>query len=66
MLVLTRRAEESIWIGEEIQIQIVAVGGGKVHMGIRAPREIAVVRSELLDSPNANLDGKGLIVERTD
>lgn len=63
MLVLSRGTDEIIWIGEEIQIQVVAVGGGKVRLGIRAPQEITVVRSELLSAPDEPLDSPSVIPE---
>ena len=48
MLVLTRRAGQSLHIGSEIELQVVRIEGDRVVLGIVAPREVAVVRSELL------------------
>jgi len=48
MLVLSRRAGESILIGGEIEIVILGTDGGQVRVGIRAPRDITVLRKELL------------------
>jgi len=48
MLVLTRKAEESIVIGDEIQITVIAVNNNRVKIGIEAPRRVRVVRSEIL------------------
>ena len=48
MLILTRRIGESLNIGDEIEISIVKVKGNQIVLGIEAPREISVVRSELL------------------
>lgn len=47
MLVLTRKADQKIIIGEEIEITIVRVRGNAVRLGINAPREVSVVRGEL-------------------
>jgi carbon storage regulator len=47
MLVLTRRAGESITIGDDIIVTIVAVGGGQVRLGITAPRTVPVLRAEI-------------------
>lgn len=47
MLVLTRKAGESICIGDEIEVRIVSVRGQKVRIAIEAPQSIAVRRSEL-------------------
>lgn len=47
MLVLTRKAGESICIGDDIEVRIVAVRGQKVRLAIEAPRDVGVRRSEL-------------------
>lgn len=47
MLVLSRKAGETIWIGEEIEIVISEVKGDQVKVGIRAPRNIDIIRGEL-------------------
>ncbi len=49
MLVLTRRVGESVRIGDQIEVVVVAVKGDQVRVGVRAPREVPVVRAELLD-----------------
>ncbi|WP_448575690.1 carbon storage regulator [Thermomicrobium sp.] len=48
MLVLTRRPGEAFVIGEGIRVIVLAVEGERVKLGIEAPREVPVVRSELL------------------
>ena len=52
MLVLTRKLNESIYIGDNIKITIVNDGsrGGGIRIGIDAPREIAVHREEVWDA----------------
>ena len=47
MLVLTRRRDESIIIGDDIKITIVDVRGDQVKLGIVAPRSVAVHREEV-------------------
>lgn len=47
MLVLTRKANQTIMIGDEIEISVLAVVGEKVRIGIQAPREIPVFRKEV-------------------
>lgn len=49
MLVLSRKAGESILIGDDIRIHIVRTGSDKVRIGIDAPRSVNVVRTELVD-----------------
>jgi carbon storage regulator len=53
MLVLTRRPGQSIMIGEGIELVVVRVEGDRVVLGIEAPREIRVVRAELLRAVEA-------------
>jgi carbon storage regulator len=48
MLVLTRKLMERLYIGNEICVTVVRLEGGQVRLGIEAPREISVVRAELL------------------
>ena len=47
MLVLTRKLDEAIQIGDDIKITILRVKGNTVRIGIEAPREVRVVRDEL-------------------
>lgn len=49
MLVLARHLNESIMIGDEIEVIVVAVQGDQVKLGIRAPRSIAVHRKEIYE-----------------
>ncbi len=48
MLVLSRKKNESIVIDERIVITVVEIRGDKVRLGIEAPREVSVHRSEVL------------------
>jgi carbon storage regulator len=47
MLVLTRKTNQSIMIGDEIEVSILAVSGDKVRVGISAPRDVPVFRKEV-------------------
>lgn len=47
MLVLTRRANQSIMIGHDIVVTVLEVRGDQVRLGIRAPREVMVHREEV-------------------
>jgi len=50
MLVLQRKAGESIRVGDDIEIHILAVEHDKVKVGLVAPRHVQIVRSELYGS----------------
>ena len=50
MLVLSRQRDESIMIGDDVEITIVDVRGDKVRLGITAPRHIPVHRREIYDA----------------
>lgn len=47
MLVLTRKANQSIMIGENIEVSVLSVLGEKVRLGIQAPRDVPVFRKEV-------------------
>ena len=47
MLVLTRKTNQSIMIGDEIEISVLAIMGEKVRIGIEAPRAVPVFRREV-------------------
>jgi carbon storage regulator len=53
MLVLTRKLMEKLFIGDDICVTVVRLEGGQVRLGIEAPREVAVVRAELLPEREA-------------
>ncbi|MFN8113138.1 MAG: carbon storage regulator CsrA [Solirubrobacterales bacterium] len=53
MLVLTRKTNQSIMIGDDIEITVLSVSGDKVRIGIEAPRDISVFRREVLDNADA-------------
>ena len=50
MLVLSRQRDESIMIGDDVEITIVDVRGDKVRLGITAPKQIPVHRREIYDA----------------
>ena len=50
MLVFTRKKEESLIIGNEIEVTILGIAGGGVKVGITAPRHISVHRKEVYDA----------------
>ena len=56
MLILRRKAGETLLIGEEIKITVMDVYEGGVRLAIDAPKRIPVLRSELLQAADANRD----------
>lgn len=50
MLVLSRRKDRSIMIGEDVEIKILDIQGNKVRLGITAPRAITVHRKEVFEA----------------
>ena len=47
MLVLTRRLNQSIKIGDDVEITVIEVRGDQVRLGVSAPRDVAVHRKEI-------------------
>ena len=47
MLVLSRMAEESMYIGDDIKITVLDIRGGQVRIGITAPQEVKIHREEV-------------------
>jgi len=47
MLVLTRKSNQSVMIGDDIEVSVLAIIGEKVRIGIQAPRHIPVFREEI-------------------
>lgn len=60
MLILRRRAGESLVIGEEIRVTILSVdASGTVSLGVHAPRDVLILRSELQQAASANREAAG-------
>jgi carbon storage regulator len=74
MLVLTRREGEVFTLGDDIEIEILDIKPGVVRVGIRAPRSVRVLRSELIEAVAAAnaaaavstiIDTSNIVVEAT-
>ena len=58
MLVLTRKSNQSIMIGDDIEVSVLAIMGEKVRIGIQAPRDVPVFRKEVyLEIQQERTDG---------
>ncbi len=58
MLVLTRKSNQSIMIGDDIEISVLSIMGEKVRIGIQAPRDIPVFRKEVYLEIQNERDGE--------
>lgn len=56
MLVVTRKTDESLIIADNIEITVLEVSRDRVKIGISAPKDIKIVRNELIDTQNVNKD----------
>ncbi|MDB6060909.1 MAG: carbon storage regulator [Verrucomicrobiaceae bacterium] len=57
MLVLSRRSDETVIIGDDIKITVLSISGNQVRIGIAAPKEISVHREEVYKRIQAELAG---------
>lgn len=63
MLVLSRRTNESIHIGDEIYITVLGVEGEKVKIGITAPKDVPILRGEIFEAVQSQEKLKALLKE---
>jgi carbon storage regulator len=49
MLILTRREGETLLIGDNIEVTVLAVNGSQVRIGIEAPRDVTILREEVAE-----------------
>ena len=54
MLILQRKEGESLLIGDEVEVTVLAVDAGRVRLAIQAPRDVTILRSELKVAAQAN------------
>ena len=50
MLVLSRQRDETIMVGDDIEVTVIDIRGDKVRLGVTAPREVSVHRKEVYDA----------------
>lgn len=61
MLVIRRRSGESILIGEDVEIQVIEVSGGRVKLGIQAPANVPILRKEVKLVAEQNTQAAGAV-----
>ena len=59
MLILQRKAGESLMIGEEIEVSVLSVEAGRVRLAIQAPKSVPILRSELKIAAEVNREAAG-------
>ena len=64
MLVLTRKSEESLLVGDDIQVTVLSIRGNQVQLGIKAPPQVRIYRGEVYDKiKSENISSAGLSTE---
>ena len=58
MLVLSRKSNEEIVIGDNIRVKVLEISGNRVRLGISAPNHVPVLRQEIFARMEANRDGE--------
>jgi carbon storage regulator len=69
MLVLTRKSNQSIMIGDDIEVSVLSVVGEKVRIGIQAPQNVPVFRTEIyieIQRQNSDETGEGDVRTQVD
>lgn len=59
MLILSRKPGESFYIGENIEVTILDFQNDKIKVGIKAPEDVIIIRRELKETMEANLESAG-------
>lgn len=57
MLILTRRVNESLKVGDDVTLTVLGIRGGQIRIGIDAPRDVAVHRQEVFEKIQQEQEG---------
>ncbi len=68
MLILSRKVDESIMIGKDVEVKVISIDGSNVKLGIDAPKDVDIIRNELytavkdsnIEAGSQNLDAASL------
>lgn len=63
MLILQRKKEQSLAIGDNISITVIDIGNDWVKLAIDAPREVSILRSELIEAASANQEAVSITLD---
>lgn len=55
MLIITRKNGEGLHIGDDVEVTVIESGKDKVRLGIKAPKDVKIIRSELYESREFNV-----------
>jgi carbon storage regulator len=58
MLVISRKTDETFIINDNITIHILEINGDKVKIGIEAPKDVKIMRSEILETEKINIEAQ--------
>ncbi len=61
MLILTRRLQETLNIGDDIEVTVLGIRGNQVRLGVKAPRDVAVHREEIYEKIQKEGDNRGTL-----
>jgi carbon storage regulator len=65
MLILTRRAGESITIGDDVTVKVLNISGNQIRLGISAPSSVAVHREEIFNKVQAEQSATSKIADKS-
>lgn len=60
MLILQRKRNQSILIGDEIEVTVLEIGADQVKIALTAPRDISILRKELVEAADINRESAGI------